>query len=82
MKIEERSLYDKNLELIKKYREGDCSAGEELASLNRPLVYNIAGRFTGRGVDMDELVEMGTIGRWQNYPKQSKDSKQSLSKSQ
>lgn len=62
MKIEERSLYDKNLELIKKYREGDCSAGEELASLNRPLVYNIAGRFTGRGIDMDELVEMGTIG--------------------
>ena len=62
MKTEERSLYDKNLELIRRYREGDGTAGEELASLNRPLVYNIAGRFTGRGVDMDELVEMGTIG--------------------
>lgn len=62
MKTEERSLYDKNLDLIRRYREGDREAGEELAALNRPLVYNIAGRFSGRGVDMDELVEMGTIG--------------------
>lgn len=63
MKTEERSsIYDKNLELIRRFREGDAAAGEELASLNRPLVYNIAGRFVGRGADMDELVEMGTIG--------------------
>ncbi len=62
MKTEERSIYDKNLDLIKRFREGDCEAGEELASLNKPLIYNIAGRFSGRGVDMDELVEMGTIG--------------------
>ena len=62
MKTEERSIYDKNLELIRRFREGDDAAGEELASLNRPLVYNIAGRFVGRGADMDELVEMGTIG--------------------
>lgn len=63
MKTEERSsIYDKNLELIRRFRDGDAEAGEELASLNRPLVYNIAGRFVGRGADMDELVEMGTIG--------------------
>ena len=62
MKTEERSLYDKNLDLIRKYRDGDSEAGEELANLNKPLVYNIAGKFIGRGVDMDELVEMGTIG--------------------
>jgi len=62
MKTEERSLYDKNLDLIRRYRVGDNEAGEELANLNKPLVYNIAGKFTGRGVDIDELVEMGTIG--------------------
>ena len=61
MKVEER-LYDKNLELIRKYRDGDKEAGEELATLNRPLVYNIAGRFSGRYADIDELVEMGMIG--------------------
>ena len=62
MITEQRSLYDKNLDLIRRYREGDSDAGEELANLNKPLVYNIAGRFSGRGVDMDELVEMGTLG--------------------
>ncbi len=62
MKTEERSIYDKNLDLIRRFRDGDADAGEELASLNKPLIYNIAGRFVGRGADMDELVEMGTIG--------------------
>ncbi len=62
MKTEERSLYDKNLDLIRRYREGDREAGEELAEINKPLVYNIAGKFTGRGTDYDELCEMGMIG--------------------
>ncbi len=59
---EARGIYDKNLELIRRYREGDNEAGEELAVLNKPLVYNIASRFSGRGVDMEELAEMGTLG--------------------
>lgn len=62
MKIEERGVYDKNLDLIRRYREGDSEAGEELCALNRPLIYSIVGRFSGRGADRDELVEMGTIG--------------------
>ncbi len=62
MKSKEQSLYDKNPELIRRYREGDSGAGEELALINKPLVYNIAGRFTGRGIEIDELVEMGMIG--------------------
>ncbi len=63
MKVYEgERIYDKNLELIRRYREGDRAAGEELTVLNRPLIYNIAGRFLGRGIDLDELVEIGTIG--------------------
>ena len=62
MKIEECGVYDKNLDLIRRYRAGDSDAGEELCALNRPLVYSIAGRFLGRGADRDELVEIGTIG--------------------
>lgn len=58
----ERTPYDKNLTLLRKYRDGDCEAGEELAELNRPLVYSIAARFSGRGVDNDELYEIGMIG--------------------
>ncbi len=62
MKTEERGVYDKNLDLIRRYRSGESEAGEELAELNRPLVYSIVGRFSGRGADRDELIEIGTVG--------------------
>ena len=64
MRISENTKidYDKNLDLIKKYRGGNRDAGGELAEINRPLVYSIAGRFSGRGVEFDELVEAGNIG--------------------
>ena len=59
---EKRNSYDKNPELIERYREGDALAGEELVELNSPLVYSIAGRFRDRGADMSDLVECGTMG--------------------
>ena len=62
IKEEKKSPYDKNLTLLRAYREGDSEAGEKLAELNAPLVYSIAGRFAGRGADMSDLVESGTIG--------------------
>ena len=54
--------YDKNPALIARYREGDSDAGEEIVILNRPLVASIASRFSGRGVDMEDLVAVGNIG--------------------
>ncbi len=62
IKEEKKSSYDENLTLLRAYREGDLDAGERLAELNAPLVYSIAGRFTGRGADMSDLVESGNIG--------------------
>lgn len=56
------SGYDKNPELIRRYREGDEEAGEELARLNTPLVYSIAARFRERGADMSDIIECGTVG--------------------
>lgn len=60
--IEKRTDYDKNPDLIRRYRAGDRDAGGELAEKNRPLVFSIATRFRGRGVEFDELVEAGNIG--------------------
>ncbi len=54
--------YDKNPELIRRYREGDEDAGEEIVLLNKPLVCSIASRFTSRGVDIEDLVATGNIG--------------------
>ena len=62
IKEEKKRPYDENLDLLRAYREGDGEAGERLARLNTPLVYSIAGRFSGRGADMTDLVESGTIG--------------------
>lgn len=58
----DRSGYDRNPELIARYRGGDCEAGEELVKLNLPLVFSIAARFRDRGADPSDLVETGTIG--------------------
>ena len=62
MKNEEKNRFDRNTDLIRAWREGDRDAGEELCALNRPLVVSIANRFSGRGVDFDELCELGSIG--------------------
>lgn len=60
--IEKLNSYDKNPKLILKYRNGDEEAGEELVNLNTPLIYSIAGRFSGRGVEMSDLIECGLLG--------------------
>ena len=59
---EKKSGFDRNPDLIKRYRAGDSEAGNELVKLNTPLVYSIAGRFSDRGADMSDLVECGTMG--------------------
>ena len=59
---EKKSGFDKNPDLIMRYRAGDSSAGDELVEPNTPLVYSIAGRFSDRGADLSDLVECGTMG--------------------
>ena len=59
---QEKRGYDRNPELIRRYRQGDAEAGEELVALNEALIYSIAGRFKDRGADMSDLLESGTMG--------------------
>ena len=59
---QKKRIYDKNVDLIRRFRQGEKSAGEELVELNMALVYSMAGRFSGRGADLSDLVETGTIG--------------------
>lgn len=49
-------------ELIKKAQNGDVSAKEKLTRDNLKLVYSIANRFIGRGYDIEELNQVGSIG--------------------
>ena len=59
---QKKNPYNENLALLAAYRAGDEDAGERFVNLNAPLVYGIAGRFSGRGADMSDLHECGQIG--------------------
>lgn len=50
------------LALIKRVHEGDKEAREQLVEENMGLVYTVAGRFTGRGCDREDLIQIGSIG--------------------
>ncbi len=54
--------YSDNATYIKLSKEGDEAATEELIRRNYPLAVSIAGRFCGRGVDYEDLVQLALIG--------------------
>lgn len=55
---------NRNLILLAQSKEGEEAerASEELVLINRGLVRNIAMRFCDRGVDLEDLMQIGTIG--------------------
>lgn len=54
--------YTANSELVKLSQNGDRNALEKLVLLNGGLIRSIATRFVGRGTELDDLVQIGTIG--------------------
>ena len=53
---------DRTLELIKKARSGDHTARDLIVEENVGLVWSIVKRFTGRGYEMEDLFQIGSIG--------------------
>lgn len=49
-------------ELLKRIKQGDVNAREELISGNLRLVLSVIQRFTGRGENLDDLFQVGCIG--------------------
>ena len=49
-------------ELIEKAQAGDRQASEQLVIDNTGLVWSVARRFFGRGVDPDDLYQLGCVG--------------------
>ncbi len=56
------SFENKLKKLYRKYKEGDSQAKEDIIILNLPLVQAITRRFTGEGVDHDDLFQEGCLG--------------------
>lgn len=53
---------DRTIELIKRAKEGDQNARNQVASENLGLVWSVVRRFSGRGYDLDDLYQIGCIG--------------------
>ena len=51
-----------NETLLKDYKGGDIKARDTLCSRNMGLVVSIAKRFTGSGVDIEDLAQTGSLG--------------------
>ena len=49
-------------DLIAKSQAGDMNAREDLVSENAGLIWSIARRFMGRGVDLEDLYQLGCLG--------------------
>ena len=64
--LEDKKGYLANRELIEKAQSGDgdeaMRATEELICINRGLVRSIVIRFKDRGVEFEDLMQIGTIG--------------------
>lgn len=50
------------LALIGRAHQGDKEARDTLFEENAGLVYSVARRFLGRGVEMEDLIQIGSIG--------------------
>ena len=55
-------MYKDNIQNIKLAQDGDETAMERLIKNNSGLVWNIVKRFNGRGQELEDLYQIGTIG--------------------
>lgn len=60
--MESKTKFSENIELIKLSQNGDEAATAELVKLNSGLVQSIASKFIGRGVEIEDLMQIGSIG--------------------
>ena len=54
--------HEQTLEYIKQSKEGDGKATSELVERNLALVKSIAKRFFGRGIEAEDLIQIGCLG--------------------
>lgn len=56
------ATHERNMEYIRRAQAGDKAALDALVEDNMALVKSVAARFTGRGVEWDDLFQLGCMG--------------------
>lgn len=56
------ATHERNMEYIRRAQAGDKAALDALVEENMALVKSVAARFTGRGVEWDDLFQLGCMG--------------------
>ncbi len=62
-------MYNRNTELLKRAKEGEKSAVDELMESNMGLVKKIAAKFLNRGIEFEDCVQIGAIGLYKAIEK-------------
>jgi len=55
-------MHEEKLKLLKRVQDGDKHAAEQMVVENAGLIWSIARRYFGRGVDNDDLYQIGCVG--------------------
>jgi RNA polymerase sporulation-specific sigma factor len=55
-------MSDERLELIRRARQGEREASQRLVEENAGLIWSVARRYFGRGVEPDDLYQLGCVG--------------------
>lgn len=53
---------EETLQLIQASQAGDMAARERVVAMNMGLVYQVVKRFSGRGYETEDLIQLGSIG--------------------
>lgn len=53
---------EQTFELIRRSQAGEKQAKEQLITIHSGLIWNVVRRFTGRGVELEDLYQIGAIG--------------------
>lgn len=53
---------ERTFELIRQSQAGEKQAKEQLINMHSGLIWNVVRRFTGRGVEVEDLYQIGAIG--------------------
>ena len=60
-------MADDTIRLIEAAHRGDKSARDRLVTENMGLIWSIVRRFSGRGYELEDLFQIGSIGLLKAY---------------